>query len=277
MKTRMAVQTFAVVFVVIAIAANAFAQRGQGKGRGGWGAGSQYARLYDPKTVETLNGEVVSIDYNTPRSASGRGVHAVLKAAKETVTVHLGPEWFLDNQDVQIEVKDSIKVTGSRIKYEGKPAIIAAQIEKEDHVLRLRDKDGFPMWAAWRGRSQGYASGGWGAGSQYARLYDPKTVETLDGEVVSIDYHTPRSATGRGVHLTLKTDKESIAVHLGPEWFIEKQDVQIKSKDKIKVIGSRVNYEGKPAIIAAEVEKGDQVLNLRDKLGFARWAGWRPR
>ena len=75
----------------------------------------------------------------------------------------------------------------------------------------------------------------------------------------------------------LKTDRESVAVHLGPGWFIEKQDVQIKASDKITVIGSRIKYDGKPAIIAVEVEKGDDILDLRDKNGFPRWAGWRRR
>ena len=34
--------------------------------------------------------------------------------------------------------------------------------------------------------------------------------------------------------------------------------------DKVEVTGSRITYEGKPTIIAAEVKKGGQVLKLRD-------------
>jgi hypothetical protein len=40
-------------------------------------------------------------------------------------------------------------------------------------------------------------------------MYDPKTVETVSGEVVGLDYLTPAKA-GRGIHLLLKTDKETI-------------------------------------------------------------------
>jgi hypothetical protein len=45
--------------------------------------------------------------------------------------------------------------------------------------------------------------------------------------------------------------------------------------DKIEVKGSRVTISGKPAIIAAEVKKGDTILVLRDSAGIPAWAGWR--
>jgi len=80
-----------------------------------------------------------------------------------------------------------------------------------------------------------------------------------------------------GVHMTLKTDKETISVQLGPSWYIENQDVKIEAKDKVEVKGSRITFDGKPAIIAAEVKKGDEVLKLRDDNGFPLWSGWRRR
>jgi hypothetical protein len=120
-------------------------------------------------------------------------------------------------------------------------------------------------------------SGGWGMGTQYGRMYSPKTVETISGEVVSIDKITPMKGMSYGIHLTVKTNKETISVHLGPGWYIESQDIKIMPNDKVKVKGSRITFEGKPAIIAAEVKKGDQVLKLRDENGFPTWSGWRGR
>jgi len=120
-------------------------------------------------------------------------------------------------------------------------------------------------------------SGGWGPGSQYNRMYDPKTMETLSGEVTSVDRITPGKGMTGGIHMNVKTDKETISVHLGPSWYIENQDVKIASKDKVEVKGARVTFAGKPAIIAAEVKKGDEVLKLRDDSGFPAWSGWRRR
>ncbi len=123
----------------------------------------------------------------------------------------------------------------------------------------------------WRG------SGGWGPGGQYMRLYDPKTVETLVGEVVSADLVTPMKGMSQGVHLTVKTDRETIPVHLGPSWYLENQDMKLAPKDKVEVKGSRVTLAGKPAIIAAEVKKGDEVLVLRDENGLPAWSAMRRR
>jgi hypothetical protein len=108
-------------------------------------------------------------------------------------------------------------------------------------------------------------------------MYDPKTVETITGQVVKVDRITPLKPMSAGVHMIMQTDKEQISVHLGPGFYVENQDVKIESKDKVEVKGSRVTFGGKPAIIAAEVKKGDEVLKLRDENGFPMWSGWRRR
>jgi hypothetical protein len=118
---------------------------------------------------------------------------------------------------------------------------------------------------------------GWGPGTPYSRMYNPQTVETITGEVLSVDQITPMKGMSYGVHIVLKTNKETISVHLGPGWYLENQDVKIAPKDKIEVKGSRITFEGAPALIAAEVKKGDEVLTLRDANGFPAWSGWRRR
>jgi hypothetical protein len=133
--------------------------------------------------------------------------------------------------------------------------------------------------AAWAQPGMGPGGGqgrGWGAGDPYSRMYDPKTVETLSGEVVQLDKFTPGRKMSYGVHFTLKTEKETVPVHLGPSWYLEKQAVTIAPGDKVEVTGSRITYQGKPAIIAAEVKKGGQVLKLRDATGVPAWAGAGP-
>jgi hypothetical protein len=101
------------------------------------------------------------------------------------------------------------------------------------------------------------------------RNYDPKTVETIQGKVLSVEKTQQR---GHGVHLTLQTDKETISVHLGPSWYIDKQTPKVEANDTISVTGSRVTVDGKPAIIAAQVKKGDEVLKLRDDNGVPAWS-----
>jgi hypothetical protein len=124
-------------------------------------------------------------------------------------------------------------------------------------------------WKGYRG------SDGWGMGSQYQRMFNPASVETITGTVESVGKMIPIRGMHSGIHLTVKTEKESVDVHLGPEWYIERLDTKIQKGDTIEVKGSRVTITGKPAIIAAEVKKGDNVLVLRDNNGIPAWTGWR--
>ncbi|HAZ14712.1 MAG: hypothetical protein A2X86_12700 [Bdellovibrionales bacterium GWA2_49_15] len=110
----------------------------------------------------------------------------------------------------------------------------------------------------------------------YSRLYDAQTVTNLNGKVTRVEVLKSRGPDG-GVHLQLKTDKEEISVHLGPSWFLNGQNLNIKKDDVIEVKGSRVIIENRPAIIAAEIHQGDKMVILRDQDGVPVWSGWRKR
>lgn len=153
MKKNVYIMTVMLSLGALLIAAESSAQRGMGwKGSGGWGMGTAYGRMFNPATVETLSGEVISLDRMIPMKGMSYGVHLTLKTDKETVSVHMGPAWFLDNQEITIQPKDKITVKGSRITFEGKPAIIAAEVKKGGDILKLRDENGYPAWSGWRRR-----------------------------------------------------------------------------------------------------------------------------
>lgn len=126
-------------------------------------------------------------------------------------------------------------------------------------------------------RGSGYRRGGWVQGTSYGRMYNPQTEETIKGKVVSVDRITSNQRMYCGIHLIVQTNKETIPVHLGPEWYLENQDMKIAVKDKVEIVGSRISYEGKPAIVAAEVKMSDKILILRDEIGIPFWSrgGWR--
>jgi hypothetical protein len=135
-------------------------------------------------------------------------------------------------------------------------------------IMAFSIANGAP-WKGWHG------SGGWGMGSPYQRMYDPAAVGTVSGTVESVDKVMPMKGMQAGIHLTVRTETETVDVHLGPEWYIERLDTRIEKGDRIEVKGSRVVVAGKHVLIAAEVKKGETVLVLRDKNGVPVWAGWR--
>jgi hypothetical protein len=109
----------------------------------------------------------------------------------------------------------------------------------------------------------------------YTRQYDTSSVETIEGEVVEIAYKSSRkNAATMGVHMIVNTGSERLPVHLGPAWYVEKQQ-QIRKGDKVTTTGSRINYNGRPALIAASITRNNMTLQLRDRNGFPAWRGWR--
>ena len=119
---------------------------------------------------------------------------------------------------------------------------------------------------------QGPGSGR-GRGAGHGRMWNPATVETVRGEIVKVDRVPSPGGAGGGVHLTLKTATETIAVHLGPDWYVTRDRMALDPKDEIEVNGSRVTVDGKPAIIAAVVRKGSATLVLRASDGVPAWSG----
>lgn len=120
------------------------------RGNKGWGQDSNYGRLFNASTVETINGTVEAVEFISMDTKTSTGIHLAVKTKSQTISVHLGPSWYLDNQEIQFEKGDEITVTGSRISYQNAPAIIAVEIEKGDDILLLRDKAGYPVWSGWR-------------------------------------------------------------------------------------------------------------------------------
>ena len=126
----------------------------------------------------------------------------------------------------------------------------------------------------WRGKGQWPA---WAA-NYYQWNWNPATVETLKGEVMTKDTITP--SKGRSgmpaVGMTLKKEDDYAAyVHLGPQWYFDKQDLGINVGDKIEVTGSKITVEGNSVILVSSLKKGDRTWQFRDQQGFPFWSGRR--
>ena len=69
--------------------------------------------------------------------------------------------------------------------------------------------------------------------------YDVRTVETFGGKVLSIEKTAPANRRGNWINVLLQTRTGTIAVQLGPDWYVDKQRPRIQPNDIIKVTGSR--------------------------------------
>ena len=115
---------------------------------------NRYKRIYNPATVETVSGTVTEVDVIDfdPGTCYG-GTHFKLNTGKETIIVHAGPTWFLNDNNFTILVNDNMEVKGSRVTYNGEQVIIAAYIKSGGKTLTLRSDDGTPLWSG-QGRNR---------------------------------------------------------------------------------------------------------------------------
>jgi hypothetical protein len=69
----------------------------------------------------------------------------------------------------------------------------------------------------------------------------------------------------------VKTDTETVQIHLGPTAFVSEKNVEIKEGDTLSVIGSRVTLGNARVVLAREIRKGANVWTLRDTTGQPLW------
>jgi hypothetical protein len=97
--------------------------------------------------------------------------------------------------------------------------------------------------------------------------YSPVAIETVSGEVIDVYQVTARRGRGYGLHLLLRTQDQTIDVHLGPPRYLENEDFRIERGSSLEVKGERIPTEGLPAMTAFEVKQGDDILALRNEDG----------
>lgn len=107
-------------------------------------------RMYDSTTVATYTGVIKEVIKKESKRGAQIGVHLIIETKEELLDVHVGPNWYLDQLRFGFEEESMIVVTGSRITYEGKPAVIAKSIDFKGREYKLRADDGRPAWAGYR-------------------------------------------------------------------------------------------------------------------------------
>lgn len=110
-------------------------------------------RLYDPAKETTLTGKVTAVNTTTGRRG-WNGVHLTVQASEGTYDVHVGPAAYLTQQGFSFAEGDQVEIVGSKMDFNGAPAVIAREVKRGDKVLSLRDKQGIPLWSRGRGAGQ---------------------------------------------------------------------------------------------------------------------------
>lgn len=111
-----------------------------------------------------------------------------------------------------------------------------------------------------------------GGNAPKAELYSEQTVVTVAGTILTTGSLVDEGQ--RVMTLTLKSQSETLMVQLGPTDFVKAQPVKLAPGDVVMVKGSRMRIREDSVIVAAEVTKGGEVLQLRDpETGQPLWMG----
>jgi len=89
----------------------------------------------------------------------------------------------------------------------------------------------------------------------------------MRGMILEINDHPCPISSGLGSHLILQTQEGTIEVHLGPTKFVNEYQLILARGDNVEVLGSRVIFQAKDALLARDVVRGNDKFVFRDAIG----------
>jgi len=198
-----------------------------------------------------VTGEVINIDEVTDEDAGYTMLHAQIRTrTQEMLTLELGPAWYIESE---VEVGDEVTARG---RYLEASKIRVRQMICNNVTSEIRSEDYQPLWLRTRLRTENH-------------LYDPRTEETVKGEVTDL-YIDETSETMEA--MVKAQNGELVRVRLAPEWYLRSR---VRVGDELEVRGSTVKDKGETMIMAREMRnlRTNLEIALRNAQGFPDWCG----
>jgi sporulation protein YlmC with PRC-barrel domain len=113
---------------------------------------------------------------------------------------------------------------------------------------------------------------------KYPMAYNPDTVQTIRGRITSVGTHKIPDTTTQGVYLHVKTDAgRTMRVYVGPRPFIDSRGFSFHKGDVVTITGSLVRHGQHEAVLASQIRRANQTLDLRTPEGRPLWSMERSR
>jgi hypothetical protein len=96
----------------------------------------------------------------------------------------------------------------------------------------------------------------------------------INGRITRLRVETFSQDMEPGLALDVQTpDRGLVHVHLGPLWFLDRQEADLKPGDEVTIQGFCYNIEGQERLLAGEIIHKGKTLRLRDVNGKPYWEG----
>ena len=198
-----------------------------------------------------VTGEVINIDEVTDEDAGYTMLQTQIRTrTQERIMLELGPAWYIESE---VEVGDEVTARG---RYLEASKIRVRQMICNNVTSEIRDETYQPLWLRTRLRAENH-------------LYDPRTEETVKGEVTDL-YIDETSETMEA--MVKAQNGELVRVRLAPEWYLRSR---VRVGDELEVRGSTVKDKGETMIMAREMRnlRTNLEIALRNAQGFPDWCG----
>jgi hypothetical protein len=104
--------------------------------------------------------------------------------------------------------------------------------------------------------------------------YDSYIQQLVSGSIITtynIEYQYPNS-TLRVIGIDIKsTDNKIYKVHLAPSSLFIEKGIELHPNDKVMVVGTIMDVDQQPALIASAISKGEDRIKLRTAHGLPLW------
>jgi DNA/RNA endonuclease YhcR with UshA esterase domain len=101
--------------------------------------------------------------------------------------------------------------------------------------------------------------------------YATENEVTVQGNIEQVnEYKCPVTGT-IGSHLTVAVEGGNTEVHLAPTKFLKDYEITFKVGESVKIVGVKLTFDGKPAMLARSVSVGRETFIFRDSKGRPLW------
>lgn len=105
---------------------------------------------------------------------------------------------------------------------------------------------------------------------EQAPAYKASAEIAVKGDVVGVRTHAGWMGWD-GVYLDVRTQDETVQVHLAPASFLEMLDLAIAERDKVELKGCLAKVDGATVLLVREIRRDNVVINVRDPKGRPVW------
>jgi len=136
----------------------------------------------------------------------------------------------------------------------------------------LKEQSYLQQYGSKGGRGQGYRMQPYRVAQEVHTCVTPKingSITRLQAETFSLDMEP-------GLGMDVQTpDMGLVHVHLGPLWFLDRRETDLKPGDEVAIQAFCYTSEGQERVLAGEVTHKGHTLVLRDPQGTPYWEAWR--